>query len=858
MVTAHPLSAGQRRLIDATRANLVRIGYQLLEPNYGFSDWFAMTSPPRRVELAAFGQAPKSYETACLAVLPAGEKSGVDLIQDYRALGAPFAFEVLDDRINYWVVGRNKKHTHRLSTFNLSTIESEFNARKLEWAPDIILRAKNVTSQKRPMQKELFDYELVPEIESRINQTLEPRMQNACTAASVACKKESGSGPSDSDLFRLAFWTLAGKVFKDRGIESFQSLTDKSSADDVLAAVASHYGEKLPLLLTSNAREAVREEIWSGFDYRNLSIDVLTRIWTNCFVTKEIREQLGIHPTPRSIAKYIVDHLPIDEIPENHRTIVEPCCGSGTFLLAALQRLRELTPNKTPANRHEYLKRLLFGYEREPIGIEISRLSLTLADFPNPNGWQLAHEDVFASNGLQHGIASARVVLCNPPFEDFDKKERLRYELRSLHKPVELLLRILKVLRPDAMLGFVLPRSFLNGKGYSSVRRLIAERYSTIDVLSLPDNAFGTSDLETSLLIAHTPRVRASSRVHVDYSRVREHDWEQFKITYSPSEKTGETKSIDDAEKRLLVLPIPPLWQRLSDLPTLGEIAKLQRGFEWEGMPLRVKGVETGNRKILIKYRDNKQLPHYRMGIPPQADGWFPFEIPETAWLCMNPKYERGNSYEKDWDAPKVILPKTAKHRGKWRIAAFADYDGLTFYQTYIGIWPTDGSLTTCIAAVLNSPISNAMVFGIEGKVDITTDTLSQIPIPIFSDENRERIESLVVAYKEAVRIEPFKKLIDEPLADKLLREIDAEVLAAYELPPKTERQLLDYFNNEDRVTRVPFANYYPSDFTPSFPLRDWLTGRHAAATVESFLQLSRDIPSHIADALATAANVEN
>ena len=59
-----------------------------------------------------------------------------------------------------------------------------------------------------------------------------------------------------------------------------------------------------------------------------------------------------------------------------------------------------------------------------------------LADFPNHNGWQLHNEDVFLSKSFSQDLRRGGVVLCNPPFEDFPVKDRGRYHLQSVHKPV--------------------------------------------------------------------------------------------------------------------------------------------------------------------------------------------------------------------------------------------------------------------------------------------------------------------------------------------------------------------------------------------------------------------------------------
>lgn len=81
----------QHRLYTSVASEIRGLGYGgiLLQEDYPFIDWFRPGEPRRVARLAAFGQTPTTYETACLAVVLPGQKSGPRLVADYRALGAP-------------------------------------------------------------------------------------------------------------------------------------------------------------------------------------------------------------------------------------------------------------------------------------------------------------------------------------------------------------------------------------------------------------------------------------------------------------------------------------------------------------------------------------------------------------------------------------------------------------------------------------------------------------------------------------------------------------------------------------------------------------------------------------------------
>jgi hypothetical protein len=65
-------------------------------------------------------------------------------------------------------------------------------------------------------------------------------------------------------------------------------------------------------------------------------------------------------------------------------------------------------------------------------------------------------------------------------------------------------------------------------------------------------------------------------------------------------------------------------------------------------------------------------------------------------------------------------------------------------------------------------------------------------------------------------------------VATRALLEIDAILLRAYNLPPRLERQLLDFFRGFKRRVPFPFTEYFPANFGPNIPLWMYLTSDFA------------------------------
>jgi hypothetical protein len=161
-------SEGQSRLFEAVVSELRALRYSgdLLEQNgYAFPDWFRPNAPLRRIDAAAFGQTPVSYDTACFGVALSNEKSGASLVSDYRALGAPIIFEIGDIEATQWVVGTSEKKTLPAGRFGISQASQYFAKHGKEWEPRDFLRTKTLGAEHPSYQYSLFAG-VIPELES--------------------------------------------------------------------------------------------------------------------------------------------------------------------------------------------------------------------------------------------------------------------------------------------------------------------------------------------------------------------------------------------------------------------------------------------------------------------------------------------------------------------------------------------------------------------------------------------------------------------------------------------------------------------------------------------------------------------
>lgn len=806
------------------------IGYSngLLQENYAFRDYFTLGMDERRLEAVAFGQTPVSYDSACIGVVCANGLKEQALVNQCRALGAPFVLEIDRHEIREWLVS-SKENAHGLvERYPIENIREMFVSRAPDWKPEPLLRAKNIGSFHWTTQLGLFAG-LLPELEEHIQDQLEPLLHEALSTSKEVYRETSGRDPDPDRMFKLIFWILTAKVFHDRRVPGFISLGP--DPDDILDAVGKQYKEEVPRLLNRQAREVAVDLIWNKLDFRNLSVEVLAQMWSTMLIDDEIRRRLGIHRTSRTIVRYIVERIPFQQSGDDKLIVLEPCSGSAVFLIGAMNSLRHRLFGAPPTERHKYFTEHLAAIETERFGLEISRLALTLADFPNPGGWDVSQGDVFERGVLTEKLCRAGVVLCNPPFGDFEPDERKQYQFSSPHKPAELLNRVLDDLHPGGVLGFVLPRNIVDGRGYAGIRKRLAERFATVELMVLPDRAFEQSDSEVGLLIATEPIPHDGCRLVSRKVNDSAEAWRQFELKHEVSSDYAVDLGVEQAAESFAIPALPEVWDFLRSYPTLNDIAELHRGVEWN-LPLVKAGVETGNRARFVR---SEPTEGYMRGVAPQTN-LNVFETPQTCYLNVRPQDQRRNAYEHSWEKPKAILYKFARSRGPWRIAAFPDSEGVVCSGAYIGVWPKSLNCDEWIlSAILNSPVANAFVATREGKFHVTLETLKLIPVPYFTESQRQKLRTLIGDYRNATA-SPMIVHSHDP--ERLLMEIDALVLEGYRMPPKLEHELLEFFRGygQDRPTRHYFGDYLPPDCEVHFSLSDHLSPRLKAATAGELL----------------------
>ena len=107
--------------------------------------------------------------------------------------------------------------------------------------------------------------------------------------------------------------------------------------------------------------------------------DLFKRLYQN-LVPKKVRHDLGEYFTPDWLAELLLDEIGYDGNPE--KRILDPSCGSGTFLVLAINRIKDWAEREFYPDKKELLRKILqnvVGIDLNPLAVLAARANFILA-----------------------------------------------------------------------------------------------------------------------------------------------------------------------------------------------------------------------------------------------------------------------------------------------------------------------------------------------------------------------------------------------------------------------------------------------------------------------------------------------
>jgi hypothetical protein len=121
-----------------------------------------------------------------------------------------------------------------------------------------------------------------------------------------------------------------------------------------------------------NLKKAIRviaQEL-SNFDFENVDEDILKGVYQE-LIDLDTRHSLGEYYTPDWLCERIVNEFQF----KKSNKILDPSCGSGSFLRAAVHKIKTEFPN---IETHE-INNMIYGIDIHPLSVQIAKTTLLLA-----------------------------------------------------------------------------------------------------------------------------------------------------------------------------------------------------------------------------------------------------------------------------------------------------------------------------------------------------------------------------------------------------------------------------------------------------------------------------------------------
>jgi len=273
--------------------------------------------------------------------------------------------------------------------------------------------------------------------------------------------------------------------------------------------------------------------VFNHFDFANVNRDILGKVYEK-YLPKEERRRLGEFYTPDEIIEHILDEVGYTiENEIEGKDLLDPACGSGGFLVKALNRLIEryetkgLTPKAILTNTINHI----YGFDINPFACHIAEMNLLFqsinlyveAKREDPN-FKLPRFNVYQTNSLelpssqkilwqytnsrlvhfleeQERIDKLKMkkfhfVVGNPPYVAVQRLplefvEYLKRTYETPHKRMDLYVpfieRALSMLNENGTFGFIVSDQFMSATYGEKLRNFITENSSVRYILDFKD-----------------------------------------------------------------------------------------------------------------------------------------------------------------------------------------------------------------------------------------------------------------------------------------------------------------------------------------------------------------------------------
>ena len=220
------------------------------------------------------------------------------------------------------------------------------------------------------------------------------------------------------------------------------------------------------------------------------------------FMEDFFKGKMGQFFTPREIINFCVEMMN----PERSDLVIDPACGSGGFLLNALDRVRKFAESNYDEreaweNWHKFAMNNLYGIEINDQIARVCKMNMIIHDDGHTNiisTDSLKNVDEITKQHKGFKKNNFDILLTNPPFgaivksteKDYLDKYELGKDKQNQKTEILFIERCLDFLKPNGKMEIVLPDGILTNSSLQYVRDFLMEKSQILAVVSLPQIAF--------------------------------------------------------------------------------------------------------------------------------------------------------------------------------------------------------------------------------------------------------------------------------------------------------------------------------------------------------------------------------
>lgn len=462
--------------------------------------------------------------------------------------------------------------------------------------------------------------------------------------------------------------------------------------------------------ISDNALSRILEGLYTTedgsiqYDFSLIDADILGNIYeqylghilkkTKLTESKAKRKEEGIYYTPSYIVDYIVRNT-VGELVKNKKIdvskikILDPACGSGSFLIKAFDVLNDYYSKKggynqtkivdgdTYKTKTRILKDNIFGVDLDKQAVDIAQLNLLLKVAEKKKRLPLLQQNIKNGNSLidDPNIAEEKafkwqeefleanvnngfdVVIGNPPYvrnTELSSKDKNFYSefYLSAEKQYDLYIlfieKAISLLKPDGFFGYIIPNKVLSADYGRKLREIILENCEILkitDVSSLP--VFKDAATYPIILILKKKKANNSSEVSVkickDESELSGN--QNYKIRQDKFKQAENYQFLIHADENT-----SDIFKKIETKSTvLGEIFEVR------------KGIETGNDKERTFISESK--PSIKDAMPVLSANTIRryFIDWNNRYVVYNPAKLNGARKAEYFERPKLVTGRTVK-----------------------------------------------------------------------------------------------------------------------------------------------------------------------------------------------------